>query len=208
MTHTSELHAPRHGVVVLAAGSSRRLGQAKALIEIDGETLVHRAVRFALETDPFDCVVVRSVDDDRICAAVADLCCRVTACANATRGMASSLAHGLRSLDRECAAALIVLTDQPALTCAHLGALRDAWREQPTRAAASSYADTLGVPALLPRAWFEALMDGNNDHGAREMLRSRHEEVHIIAAPELAFDIDSEADLARLASRNPLHGKW
>ncbi len=200
MTRTPEVQAPRHAVIVLAAGSSRRLGQAKALIKVDGEILVHRAVRLALETEPFDCLVVCNAESGPITDAVADLACRVAICVEASRGMASSLAHGLRLLDPECEAALIVLTDQPALSSAHLHALRDAWREQPARAVASAYADILGVPALLPRSWFEALMEGGNDHGARDLLRSRHDEVRVIGAPELAFDIDTEADLSRLDS--------
>ncbi|HET9031392.1 MAG TPA: nucleotidyltransferase family protein [Dokdonella sp.] len=198
MTHTPEDQAPRHGVIVLAAGSSRRLGKAKALIEVDGETLVHRAVRFALETAPFDCIVVSAEGDPRIPAAVADLACRITPCADARRGMSVSLQAGLRSLAAECEAALIVLTDQPALTSRHLCALRDAWCKQPANAAASGYAETIGVPAILPRRWFKDLIDRDNDHGARDLLRARKDEVCVIAAPSLASDIDTEADLARL----------
>ena len=196
--------SPRHGAIVLAAGASRRLGQAKALIEIDGETLVHRAARLALASSPSDCIVVCAEDDQRIAAAVADLACRVMPCADASRGMSISLQHGLRSLAAECAAGLIVLTDQPTLGSAHLCALRDAWRERPDGAAASGYADTMGVPAILPRTWFDALMSMQNDQGARDLLRARSDEVRVIAAPHLAFDIDTQADLARLGSANSI----
>lgn len=207
MTRTPEDQPPGHGVIVLAAGSSRRLGQAKALIEINGEALIHRAVRFALETAPLDCVVVCSEGDQRISKAVADLDCRITPCADASRGMSASLQLGLRSLAPECAAALIVLTDQPALCSSHLCALRDAWRERPGYAAASGYADTLGVPALLPRTWFEALMDTDEDRGARDLLRARRDQVNVIDAPKLAFDIDTQTDLVRLASANSITGR-
>ena len=202
--HTPEDHSPRHGVVILAAGSSRRLGQAKALIEIEGEALVHRAVRFALETDPCDCIVISNMADDRIAKAVADLACRVSPCAEASRGMSASLRHGLDSLDPACPAALIVLTDQPMLSSDHLRALRDAWRGQPSHAAASGYADTIGVPAVLPRTWFEACTRSESDQGARELLRARRDEVCVVAAPNLAFDIDTQADLAKLDSANEI----
>lgn len=200
MTHTFDGRNLRHGVVILAAGSSQRLGQPKALLEIDGETLIHRALRIALETKPFDCIVVSRIDDHRIASAISDLACRISPCAEASRGMAASLRHGLRLLDARCSAALIVLTDQPALDSTHLCALRDAWRNQPSHAAASAYADTVGVPAVLPRSWFETLTGNNSDQGARELLRARPDEVCIVAAPNLAFDIDTQADLARLQS--------
>lgn len=203
MTLTRDAYLRRHGVVVLAAGNSKRLGRPKALIEMEGETLVHRATRLALETLPGECIVVSAGNREAIDAAVAGLDCRVVACVDAALGMSASLRCGLRSLDSDCAAALIVLVDQPALSALHLCALRDAWRQHPELAAASQYADTIGVPAMLPRSWFDQLIKSNGDKGARELLRSRRNEVNPIAAPMLAEDVDTLADLLRLES---MHG--
>ena len=47
-----------HDAVVLAAGGSRRLGQPKQLLTRDGETLVHRGVRLAMETAPRRLLVI------------------------------------------------------------------------------------------------------------------------------------------------------
>ncbi len=188
---------PAHGVVVLAAGESRRLGQAKQLLEIDGETLLHRAVRLAIATDPIDVMVVFAADSRDIRDTVSDLDCRGVDCADAASGMAASLRCGLSALATSCAGALVVLVDQPRLDAQHLCALRDLWRIDPQRAVASAYAGTIGVPALLPRRWFTELMRADTHHGARAMLRERLAEVQGIEAPQLAFDIDSLADLER-----------
>lgn len=188
----------QHGAIILAAGCSRRLGQPKQLLLIDGESLVRRATRFALVGAPRDCVVVTAVDDRDIAAALVDLPCRIVPCADAAKGLSASLRCGLLALDAECDGALIMLTDQPAITAAHLAALRDRWRADPGSAVASAYAETIGVPALLPRAWFATLIENNHDHGARDLLRSRRDQVHVIDAPHLAIDIDTPDDLARL----------
>jgi molybdenum cofactor cytidylyltransferase len=193
----------RHGVIVLAAGSSQRLGQAKALIEVGGESLVHRALRLALDTQPVDCIVVSGGVEARVADAVSDLACRNVICANARRGLSASLKCGLLALDPSCRAALIVLTDQPRISSAHLRLLCNRWHEQPDYAVASGYADTLGVPAMLPRTWFAELMDNDSDHGARDLLRARADQVKVVAAPELDFDIDTPSDLARLLSGAP-----
>ena len=195
-------HGPlRHGAIVLAAGRSQRLGSSKQLIEIDGETLVHRAVRLTLETSPADCVVVTRVDADDVAYAIGDLPCRIVECAGSARGLSTSLNAGLQALDPTCAAALIVLVDQPAVTAAHLCALRDAWLRTPSRPSASAYAGTVGVPAMLPRTWFAQLSRFDSDHGARDLLRSRRDEVQAIEAARLAHDIDTPDDLANLDSR-------
>lgn len=185
----------RHGVIVLAAGRSRRLGQAKQLLTVDGETLVHRAVRLALQTGPADCVVVCGPEPGPVAASVADLACRCVTCADADAGLSASLRHGLRELDARCGGALVVLTDQPDLDAAHLQALRDTWREKPDCATASGYAGTLGVPALLPRSWFASLLEGTGDTGARELLRAGRDHVQVVSAPRLERDIDRPSDL-------------
>lgn len=194
---------PRHGVIVLAAGRSRRLGHAKQLLLIDGETMIHRSVRLALATEPADCVVVCGPDPGRVASSVADLACHWVACVDAGRGLSASLRCGLAALDPTCAGALILLTDQPDLDAAHLKALRDAWGGQADGAAASGYAGTLGVPALLPRAWFNELATATGDTGARELLRARASQVRVVDAPQLERDIDSPGDLEKPGSPKP-----
>jgi CTP:molybdopterin cytidylyltransferase MocA len=187
--------APAHGIVVLAAGASQRLGQSKQLLCIDGETLVHRAVRLALATAPAAAVLVVGAVGDAVAAAVADLPIRRVDCADWARGMGASLRVGLAALPESCAGALVVLCDQPALGGAHLAALVAAWRANPRGAAASAYAGRLGVPALLPRAWFAELQREPGDHGARDLLARRHDETTAVANAALAHDIDTPGDL-------------
>lgn len=185
----------RHGAVLLAAGASRRLGQAKQLVEIDGEPLLRRAARALLATQPFETIVVLGHEVGRMRAALAGLAVRCVVAADHAEGLSASLRAGLAALDVRCDGALVALTDQPALHADHLRALRDAWCVRPAHAVASAYAGVLGVPALLPRGWFGALAKLDGDVGARDLLRARAAEVIAIAAPALETDIDTAADL-------------
>ena len=189
--------APRHAAIVLAAGRSTRLGQPKQLLIVHGETLLRRAVRFALETAPAEVIVVLDPSAEAMRDQLDGLACRALVCAHAQQGMAASLRCGLSALDARCDGALIVLTDQPALDGQHLRALVARWQQDPRAAAASGYAGTIGVPAVLPRAWFDSLLDGDGDHGARDLLRTRRDQVRVIDAAALALDLDSAADLER-----------
>lgn len=184
-----------HGVVLLAAGASRRLGRPKQLVVIDGETLVRRAARCALATQPLDAVIVLGHAADDIAAAVADLPLRTIVAGDWHDGMGASLARGVAALDARCDGVLVALCDQPALTPAHCAALVDAWRRHPAGAAASGYAGVVGVPAVLPRAWLVEPGALAGDQGARELLRSASREVVAVTAPELACDVDRVADL-------------
>ena len=194
---TPEVGTPTHGVVVLAAGASSRLRCNKLLLQHEGETLVRRAVRIAIATAPRDTAIVLGAEADAVFAEVCDLPIHRVDCANWRAGMGASLFAGLAALSNECAGALIVVCDQPALTASHLLALCAAWCASPNNAAASFYADRLGVPALLPRAWFSGL-SAHGDHGARELFAERCTQISAVPNEALALDIDREEDLVAL----------
>ncbi|HEU0152317.1 MAG TPA: nucleotidyltransferase family protein [Arenimonas sp.] len=182
---------PRHALLLLAAGGSRRLGEPKQLLRLAGESLVRRAARLGLATAPAEAVVVCGAHADAVWRELADLPVRRIDCDTWAAGLGDSLATGLRALSGDIDGALVLLCDQPALDAAHLQALRDAWQGDPARAAASAYAGVLGVPALLPRAWFARLAAGGHDQGARDLLRARAADVQAIDAPALAQDLDT-----------------
>jgi CTP:molybdopterin cytidylyltransferase MocA len=184
---------PAHGVVVLAAGASTRFGRTKQLLSIDGEALVRRATRLALGTGPADAVVVLGADADAVFAGIGGLAARRIDCADWQQGMSASLRAGVAALAPSCAGVLVVLSDQPALDAAHLEKLLAAWRANAARGIASGYAGHLGVPALLPRAWFAELGSGG-DHGARDVIARHRDAVVAIVNESLAWDVDHEHD--------------
>lgn len=194
--------AAHHGVVLLAAGRSRRLGTPKQLLEIGGETLVRRAVRLALATSPRDAVVVTGDHAKAVEEAIRGLAVRCVGAGDFDEGMGRSLAAGLAHVDPACAGALVVLCDQPALTAEHLARLVEAWQAAPASAAASGYAGIVGVPAVLPRAWFPKLMAARGDRGARDLLRENAGEIRVIEDERLAEDVDRPEGAAGLETRS------
>jgi CTP:molybdopterin cytidylyltransferase MocA len=54
------------------------------------------------------------------------------------------------------------------------------------------------VPAVFPRALWTALHAIRGDAGARAVLRAS-QALTLVAMPEASFDVDTPADLARLA---------
>ncbi|HSD17545.1 MAG TPA: nucleotidyltransferase family protein [Thermomonas sp.] len=185
-----------HAVVVLAAGGSTRLGQPKQLLTRDGETLVHRAARLALATSPAQVLVVVGANPDSIAASVADLDCEVVGNREWQSGLAGSLHAAGQHLAPDIRSVLVLVCDQPALERRHLDALLEGARATASGCAATVHADAPGVPAVVPRGWFETMpADASRGFGAR-LRQQPADGIFLLETRELGMDIDSPQDLA------------
>src|SRR5437868_15543302 len=81
--------------IVLAAGASRRMGSNKMLLELEGEPLVRRAARRALEAGLSPVVVVLGREADRARAALAGLRVEIALNPDFTGPTSRSLQAGL-----------------------------------------------------------------------------------------------------------------
>jgi len=174
--------------VVLAAGASRRLGRPKQTVEINGESLVARAVRIAHEAGLNPVIAVLA--DETLAESLQARGASVRLNPNASEGIASSIRVGIdaaRSFD--VSGAVVMTCDQVAVTANHLRALC----AQPESTTGSAYAGAIGVPAYFPATDFEGLLQLHGDHGARGLLHH----ARTIHNPALHHDIDTETDVER-----------
>lgn len=196
--HRSLRHAGvKIGAVILAAGSSSRLGQPKQLLQYEGQTLVRRAAQAAFEAGCDPVVVVVGAEGEKVAAALRDLTVMFVPNEDWQRGMGTSIRAGVDRL-RESDAVLLLVCDQPKVDA---GLLREliAQQEQTGRSmVATSYAGTQGVPALFTQACFEQLLSLGHETGAKTLLLARPAEVAAVEFPPAAWDIDTPADLRSL----------
>ena len=191
----------RFGLVLLAAGASRRMGKPKQLIEIGGQPLVVRAAEAALASAAWPVVVVLGANAEKIRPLLARLPVLVAENPAWTEGMASSLRAGvdtLRMFSRALDGALVAVADQPAFSAdviARLVAVRGATGQS---IVAARYAGRLGVPVLFGQVHFAALAALTGEDGARHFLAEHAGETAAVDLPELAVDLDTPEDVARL----------
>jgi CTP:molybdopterin cytidylyltransferase MocA len=180
---------PRTAAIILAAGSGRRMGGPKALLWVEGDTLLRRAVRTALEAGCAPVVaVVGAWPPD-----LDGLYVHTVPNPEAGEGMASSLRLGLAALPPDTPAALILAVDQPAVDAVLLRGLLALAARDPERPAACTYAGTLGIPAVLPRRLFPELLALRGDRGAKAILL--REGAAPLPFPGGEMDLDTPEDL-------------
>jgi CTP:molybdopterin cytidylyltransferase MocA len=186
--------------VLLAAGRSRRFGRDKRLLPFRGSTLLETvAAALAAATAPR--LVVLGPGDEAIAAALAALGFRAVINPAPETGLGTSLALAARALATDAAVVdgiVVALADQPLADAALFAALVAAGRGG-SGWAACDYGDGVrGVPARLPVAALERIARLSGDRGARQLLEEHRAEVAWLPFPGGTFDVDTEADYARL----------
>jgi nicotine blue oxidoreductase len=185
--------------IVLAAGAGSRFGGGKLLAKLNGVPLVEH-VLVALEASPVEeTVVVVGADADRLGEVCKRYDVRVVENPEWTRGQSTSVRRGLRVLEPETRAAVVLLADQPFAGGA-VGRLVAAF-EGGARVAAATYGGELRNPVLFSREVWPLLMSElSGDEGARSFLRRHPGLVTRVPCDGVGdpADVDTAEDLRRL----------
>jgi molybdenum cofactor cytidylyltransferase len=193
------------GAIILAAGGSSRFGQPKQLLPFRGKTLIRTIIDAACEAGCSPVVVVIGSNGETIRPEVAHANVLEVRNTNWQRGIGSSIRSGVQALTNhapDVQAILLLVCDQPAVSAPfieRLIATREATKKD---IVASSYADTVGVPALFNRFLFKELLSLSDDSGAKSIILRNPGRVAQFAFPEGAIDIDTWEDWEELNERS------
>jgi len=192
------------GIIILAAGSSSRLGRPKQLLIYEGKTLLERATEAALNSS---CKPVLVVLGDK-----ADLMPRMSPRPDLNylvnerwqEGMSTSISRGLTALleaEPNLDGVVIAATDQVFLSPGVINALVSAKAAGTKNIIASGYAQTQGSPVLFSNAYFDHLLAINGEPGAKNLLKLHPNDTQIVTFELGHIDIDTEADYTKLIHR-------
>ena len=150
------MEKPRIGCVVMAAGNASRFGANKLAAQIDGKTLLCRA----LEAVPPACFAQVVVVTQHPEAAEAARRFSFTPVENQHPdwGISHTISLGLDVL-QDCDAALFLVSDQPLLRQASVAELVDLYRRHPSHIVALGHNGVRGNPCLFPARFFPELRE-------------------------------------------------
>ncbi len=189
------------GAVVLAAGSSSRMGGPKQTLRYRGESLLRRAALAALGAGCRPVVVVTGAHAELSRRELEGLDVREEFNPGWEAGMASSIRAGVEALlsaDPRAAAAVLMLCDQPHATADVIYGLVEAHRAGGRPVVASVYGGSFGVPALFARSLFAELARLEGAAGAKQVIRRHASEAHFLPFPGGEVDVDTPDDFSRL----------
>ncbi|MFQ3631560.1 NTP transferase domain-containing protein [Roseiflexus sp.] len=180
MNKSAHPDRPAIAGIILAAGTSSRMGRSKQLLDWGGRPLVRAIAETALAAGLDEVIVVIGSIAGEVGAALADLPVRLAPNPLAAAGQSTSLRAGIAALSPKVAAAVILLADQPFVTAAIIEALVRAWRDRYAPIVAPVFAGTRGNPVLFDRSMFAELLAIEGDQGARSIIASNLARVHSV----------------------------
>lgn len=188
--------------VVLAAGTSSRMGRNKMLLELGGKSVLRRAVETAAAAGLDPLLVVLGHEPERARAELGSVECATVLNAEYARGINTSLRAGIGAVPETAGAAVVMLADMPFVSAAMIRALVEQWRAADAPLVVSSYGDVLAPPMLYGRSLFPELraLDGEGC-GKRVVKRHRDEAIEIALPASALADLDLPEDLDRVRAR-------
>lgn len=190
------------GAIVLAAGHSRRMGTQKLLLPLAGRTLIGRVIDEVRSGAVDHVVVVVSQDEAAVRQELADQPVALVINPNPEGEMLSSVRCGLRALPAGCAAAMVVLGDQPGVNAALVRDVIRKFRET-GGIVVPAHRGRRGHPTLFAARYFDEVLTRHDGVGLHGLLKAHLEDVHEleIADPAALDDIDHPDDYRRELNR-------
>jgi molybdenum cofactor cytidylyltransferase len=199
--------------IILAAGKSTRMGEAKQLLRLGDGTVLGQTIENVRRSRMDEIVLVLGSSAEAIrrqlpISLLEGL--KVVINPAYAQGIASSLRAGLSALDAQIAAALIVLADQPFVrpqTLNQIAQLAHQHRSSRAQIVIPSYRGVRGNPVLLDRSVFAEVMALQGDVGCRAIFGNHTERILNLEVEDegILLDIDNYEDYERLRGETPPH---
>jgi molybdenum cofactor cytidylyltransferase len=183
-------------ILILAAGSSERLGQPKQLLPYTDKNMLHHVASEALKITK-NVVVVLGSNAEIIQEEIKDLRVQFLYNKDWKEGMSSSIRNGLSFLLKEellIDVLIIMVSDQPFVSQSLLNEMIIKYKESKKPIIACAYKDTVGVPVLFDSTFFNDLLALQGQSGAKKIIAQNRSSTETIPFPMGYVDIDTKED--------------
>lgn len=198
-------------VILLAAGESRRMGEAnKLLLPVGGEPLVRRTARLLASIDNAMVTVVLGHEADEVRAALTGLAVELMVNPAHAEGQRSSVYHGLMQAGK-ATCSMVTPADMPRLTAEDCASLITAHHTAPEGSVTVPVRHgpdgaERGNPIMLSGTARDEVVSSGINLGCRGLLDRRPEliQIHTTTSDGFFVDLDTpEAYLAETGSPVP-----
>jgi len=179
--------------ILLAAGSSRRMGTVKQLLPLAGKPVIRHCLDTIIASGVEDIIVVLSSQAKETEETIRHLPVTIVFNDDPSSEMAESVRIGLRSVSVAASGVLVCLSDYPLIRADTLKALISRHGKEPVKIIVPVFKNRRGHPCLFPRHCAEEIFEGFT---LKEIVQKDIERVLSIEVQDegILLDMDTEED--------------
>jgi molybdenum cofactor cytidylyltransferase len=187
--------------LLLAAGSSSRMGQPKMLLDFNGKTLLQHIIDEVKQLKDASLLVVTGCYHNLLKEILQAQQIPFIQNEQWQEGMGTSIHKGIVYLQEHYSNAdnvMVLVCDQPYISSVLLQEMIDAKQTTGKGIAACTYNGITGTPVLFDKKYFNQLTMLHGAHGAKKMIQQFTDDITLINFPAGAIDIDTPDDYNKL----------
>ncbi len=197
---------PETGIIILAAGESKRMGSPKLILELDGKSLLDYILDATGSFKEAETVLVLGAYKELYEKMTGKWSVNTVINKKWQSGMGNSIVTGLQFLMDKYGTAMnsvmILLADQPFVTKAYLKKMILKSDTSDKGIIVSGYGSAEGPPVVFKSTYFKKLLELKGDHGAKQLIADHPNDCEVMSFPEGKYDVNTPEDLNRLIRRN------
>jgi molybdenum cofactor cytidylyltransferase len=171
--------------IILAAGTSSRMGSNKLMLKIDNSTILEKVIENSK---------ISKLNEIMLITGKYDIDTEITKVHNEEyeKGMSTSIKKGIESFKGE--AVMILLGDMPFVSSQIINKLYDSFRQCNKNIVVPVFEGRRGNPVIIGEKYFKDLLNNIGDKGAREIIRNNIQDVEWVEIQDkgIFLDIDDE----------------
>jgi molybdenum cofactor cytidylyltransferase len=189
------------GIIILAAGSSSRMGEPKQLMKFKSKTFLQHIVEEAKEANLNPVICVTGYQSDQISKAIIGMNVTIVYNEQWSEGMGTGISAGINQLLlSDVDSVILAVSDQPYVSSGLFAKMLTLKDMSGKKIVASSYAGTLGTPVLFDKEYFNQLKSLHGNQGAKNIVKLNMPDVCPVEFEKGRIDIDTKEDYENLIS--------
>ncbi|WP_416148665.1 nucleotidyltransferase family protein [Salipaludibacillus sp. HK11] len=189
--------------LILAAGTSSRMGEAKQLIQLEGQYILERVINQVMRHPFKRVIIILGYCAEEIKGAISIHSDRVEWIYNPNflKGQSTSLLAGLSAVPESISAATVFLGDQPFIDEATISSIISIGKNQLKQVNDSFvirpfYKGTPGHPVYWGNIHCLPMSDLSGDRGGVQLMKYAKQHSYQVDDPFVFVDVDTPSDLA------------
>jgi len=181
--------------IILAAGSSKRMGKQKLLLPFKDSTILEEVVKTVINCSALGEIIV-VYQSEEVLNTIKKYDVKTIYNPIAEKGQSTSLVAGMKSCNTKTKAYMFIMGDQPFINIDTMDAIIETWNKNPNSIIVPRYNGKNGMPTIFSSNFKQELMNVTGDKGGRDIIKANPDTIMYVDFCDTmaGFDIDTLED--------------